>query len=453
MTLCNVKRTLLIIDDDQLLCDVVSQYLDGDQIDVIAANTGSEGINACSNKIVDVVLLDQKLPDVRGMDLCNSILAQNDQTKIIFITAYPSFDNAVEAIKVGAYDYLSKPFDMEELRLAVDKSLRTLELEKVEQLQTYKNRKESGDTVLVGRHGGLADVWRMVELAATVDSPVLITGETGAGKNVVAKVIHYKSIARGKAIISINCASLPENLIEAELFGSEKGAFTGAVTARKGIFEMAEGGTLFLDEIGNLPLHLQSKLLGVLDDKTIKRIGGESLRPVDVRIIAATNTEIEDEINTGTIRKDLYYRLSVIRIHVLPLRERLEDVPELCKFFVKKIAGRLDIKLPDSEIENLMEYNWPGNVRELRNIMERSIILRESSVIRPSELLSRKKEDVSRPISQKPETGRVLSLDEMEKKHIQFVLNKLSNNHTRTAETLGISRSTLMRKIKAYSLR
>jgi len=448
----SIKRTLLIIDDDQLLCDAVSQYFSGDEIEVITAHTGSEGINICVKRTVDVVLLDQKLPDTKGINLCTSILSHNDQAKIIFITAYPSFDNAVEAIKVGAYDYLSKPFELEELDLAINKSLRTLELERVEQIQAYKNNKESGETVLVGSQSGLSGIWKMVGVAASVNSPVLITGETGVGKNVVAKAIHYKSLARRSAFIGINCASLPENLIESELFGFEKGAFTGAAASNKGIFEMAEGGTLFLDEIGNLPLHLQSKLLGVLDDKKIKRLGGQSIRSVNVRIIAATNRDIENAIKDGTFRKDLYYRLSVIRIHIPPLRERDRDIPELCNHFIQKIAGASKIALPDSEIEGLMNYDWPGNVRELRNIIERSIILRESPVIRPSELLSKKNTAISSALSQNQMNGNVATLEEMEKDHIKFSLNNLQNNHTRTAEALGISRSTLMRKIKAYGL-
>ncbi|MCP4720978.1 MAG: sigma-54-dependent Fis family transcriptional regulator, partial [Desulfobacteraceae bacterium] len=241
-----------------------------------------EGMNICSKRTVDVVLLDQKLPDGKGVDLCKTILEHNDQVKIIFITAYPSFKNAISAIKAGAYDYLAKPFEVEELDLAVERALTTLSFERIEEIQTYRIDKEKEETILIGGYGGLSEVRRTAKMAASAEAPVLITGETGVGKNVVAKTIHYMSPAGKNALISINCAAIPESLIEAELFGFEKGAFTGAVSVKKGLFEMAEGGTIFLDEIGTLPIHIQSKLLGILDDKNLRRLGGKSVRPVNV---------------------------------------------------------------------------------------------------------------------------------------------------------------------------
>ena len=448
----STKRTLLIIDDDRLLCDAVEGHFSGDRIEVISAFTGADGLSVCAMGKVDVVLLDQRLTDGKGVDLCKPILAHNDDIKIIFITAYPSFDNAVSAIKLGAFDYLSKPFELEELELAIDQSLRTLDLERVEQIQTYKNNKESGETVLFRKSGGLAEVWRMVELAASTNSPVLITGETGAGKNVVAKAIHYEGTSRKTSFVDINCASLPESLIETELFGFEKGAFTGAVSTRKGIFEMAEGGTLFLDEIGDLPPHLQSKLLGVLDDKKIKRIGGQSVRHVDFRLIAATNKDIEHAMTTGDFREDLFFRLSVIRIHVPPLREHIEEIPGLCRFFIQMIGGTSEIAISDSEIERLMAYHWPGNIRELKNILERSILLRKGSVIRPSELLGEKTQRRLSPAPGRTEISDTPTLAELQKNHIKQTLIKFGGNHTRTAKALGISRSTLKRKIKAYGI-
>jgi DNA-binding NtrC family response regulator len=448
----NDKRTLLIIDDDQLLCDAVANHFGDDRIEVTSAHTAADGLGVCAMSKVDVVLLDQKLPDGKGVDFCSSILTYNDRTKIIFITAYPSFENAVSAIKLGAFDYLSKPFELEELELAVDRSLRTLDLERVEQIQIYRNNKESGETVLFRKSGGLAEVWRMVELAASTDSPVLITGETGAGKNVVAKAIHYGGALRKTSFVDINCASFSESLIEAELFGFEKGAFTGAVSTRKGIFEMAEGGTLFLDEIGNIPPHIQSKLLGVLDDKKIKRIGGESVRHVDFRVIAATNKDIEYAMTTGDFREDLFFRLSVIRIHVPPLKEHIEDIPGLCRFFMQKIGGTSQITIPDSEVAALMAYHWPGNIRELKNILERSMLLRKGSVIRPTELMGVKTEKRPTPAPERAQDADTPTLAEVQIEHIRRTLLKFSGNHTRTARALGISRSTLKRKIKAYGI-
>jgi DNA-binding NtrC family response regulator len=447
-------KTLLIIDDDKIFCDTIKGYLTKKGMEVFTAHRGGEGVDICSQKKIDVVLLDQKLPDGAGHSFCPSILKHNEETKIIFITAFPSFEGAVKAIKAGAHDYLSKPFEFEELNLEIERAFRTIELEKVEQLHQYKIDKESEETVLIGSRGGLAEIARFVDLAASsLDAPVLITGETGTGKNVAAKAIHYRS-ALGKApFISINCTTLPENLIEAELFGYEKGAFTGATMSRRGIFEMAEGGTLFLDEIGEMPLHLQSKLLSAIEDKKIKRIGSEAIIPVTVRIIAATCVDLENAIGK-TFRKELYYRLSVIRIHIPPLRERNRDIPELCNYFLAKMSRGHEGKISDFEMGNLMRYDWPGNVRELRNILERALLLQKGSSIKPSEFLLR----VSNQSSLKTAAcvnpdNKIITLDEMEKNYIKSVLERLSNNYTRTAKTLGISLSTLKRKINSYGLK
>ncbi len=442
----STKRTLLVIDDDQLFCDSVQEYF-RNYLDVLVANNGGDGIKACSQYRVDVVLLDQKLPDAEGYTLCESILKYNEQTKIIFITAYPSFDGAVKAIRSGAYDYLSKPFELEELKLTIDNALKTLALERVAQVEDYRTSKESEETVLIGGEK-LSEVRNLIRVAAETDAPVLITGETGTGKNIVAKAVHYSSKRKG-AFISINCSTLPENLIEAELFGYERGAFTGAMTSRKGIFEMAEGGTLFLDEIGEMPLHLQTRLLNVLEDGKIKRLGGETIRPVYVRIIAATNTNIEESLGKH-FRPDLYYRLSVIRIHLPPLRERKEDIPELCKYLLRRIAG-IEIPLEKEEIRRLMEYDWPGNIRELKNILERAYLIQRGRPLRPSELIGIK---VAQAFSQIGSSGNdIITLEEMEKVHIRNTLNKLSGNLTKTATALGISLSTLKRKLKEYNLK
>lgn len=445
-------KSILVIDDDKVFCNAVADYLTSETVEIHTAHTGEDGLVICSQHKVDVVLLDQKLPDAEGVSLCPSILNHHDQTKIIFITAYPSFDNAVEAIKMGAYDYLSKPFELQELELAIERALRTLELERIEQLQSYRDDKESEETVLVCGNGGFSEILELVDLAAAADAPVLITGETGTGKNVVARTIHYKDPSHKKVFICLNCASLPENLIEAELFGCEKGAFTGAVSTRKGIFELAEGGTLFLDEIGAMPLHLQSKLLGVLEEKKIRRIGGESIKPVDVRIIAASNTDLENAIENGAFREDLYYRLSVIRIHIPPLRDRREDIPELCRYFIHAMAHGHHIKLPHSELAILLEYEWPGNVRELKNVIERSLILQKGTALRPSEFLNVDFSASSASSCSAPRGNGVSSLEEVEREHIRHALDTFAGNYTRTARALGISLSTLKRKVRSYGL-
>jgi DNA-binding NtrC family response regulator len=448
------NKTILIIDDDKIFCDTIRSYLMKKGLEVFTAHSGGEGVDICSQKKIDVVLLDQKLPDGAGHSFCPSILKHNEKTKIIFITAFPSFEGAVKAIKAGAHDYLSKPFELEELNLEIERALRTIELEKVEQLHQYKIDKESEETVLIGSRGGLGEIARLVDLAASsLDAPVLITGETGTGKNVAAKAIHYRSLLGKAPFISINCTTLPENLIEAELFGYEKGAFTGATMSRRGIFEMAEGGTLFLDEIGEMPLHLQSKLLSAIEDKKIKRIGSEAIIPVTVRIIAATCVDLENAIGK-TFRKELYYRLSVIRIHIPPLRERSQDIPALCDYFLTKMSRGHEGKISDSEMGNLMRYDWPGNVRELRNIIERTLLLQKGSSVKPSGFLLRVSEQSS--VKTAPcvnPDNKITTLDEMEKTYIKCVLERLSNNYTRTAKALGISLSTLKRKTNSYGLK
>jgi DNA-binding NtrC family response regulator len=377
-------------------------------------------------------------------------LKYNDQTKIIFATAYPSFEHAVMALKAGAHDYLKKPFKLDELGHAVDHAFRTLELERIEQIQQFRSAREGDEAIIIGGNG-LAETLKMVELAASTRSPVLLTGETGTGKSLIAKAIHYRSPASRAPFLSINCAALPETLIEAELFGYEKGAFTGATQRKKGIFEMAEGGTLLLDEIGDMPVHLQSKLLGVLEDKIVRRLGGESTHFVNVRIITATGVDLESAMGK-TFRRDLYYRLSVFRIHIPPLRERRDDIPGLCRHLMKTIARGREINIEDAELEKLGSYAWPGNVRELRNILERAFFLQKGSAFLPSALLGDLAE-VSQPAPPEcPEVDEVnLSLADVETRHIKHVLDKFSGNQTRTAEALGVSRSTLKRKLKVRS--
>ncbi len=439
------RKIFLVIDDDRVFSNAVRDYLSGDGVEVLIAHTAAEGITFCRQKMIDVVLLDQQLPDAEGHTLCPTILQCNDQTKIIFSTAFPSFENAIKAIRSGATDYLSKPYDLEELSLSVRQAFRTLELENTEQIQDYRSTRESEDTVLIGGEG-LSETKKLVGLAATSDSPVLITGETGTGKTLVAKAIHYRGPSPKAPFISINCASLPETLIEAELFGYEKGAYTGAIASRKGLFEMAEGGTLFLDEIGEMPVHLQAKLLSVLEEKKLRRLGSESVRTVSVRIIAATGIKLEDLLGK-TFRKDLYYRLSVIRMHIPPLRERRSDIPQLCSYLMKTISGGHEVTLSDEECTRLSRYDWPGNVRELKNILERAFLLQKGQEFRPADLLGRTPQlqtfDADPVADASP-----LSLEEVEMRHIRSTLDRLSGNYTQAAKALGISLSTLKRKLK-----
>lgn len=448
------KHSLLIIDDDKIFCDTVKDAFDPARFEVMTTHTKKSGLAACLEKKMDVVVLDQKLPDGEGHSICPDILDCNENTKIIFVTAYPSFQNAVNAIKAGAYDYLSKPFSLEELRMTVHRSLDMQKLERVKDLETYRIGKERDNNVLVGDFESNTYLRELINMAATANSPVLITGETGTGKNVVARAIHFTDSRRDNQspLIKVNCAALPENLIEDELFGHEKGAFTDAGTSRKGIFELADGGTLVMDEIGDMPLHLQAKLLGVLDDQKIRRLGGQSSIPVNVRVIASTNREPEEAVENKTFRRDLYYRLSVIRIHVPPLRERTKDIPPLCEYFIEKMGGTRSVKLPKEELNRLMEYHWPGNIRELKNIIERSLLL-HGDTLYPSRLIgasSVRPGPASAVTPVKP--GELKTLEQVEKEHILRVLGALSYNITQSANALGVSRSTLKRKVKELGI-
>ncbi len=445
----NLKKTVLVIDDDKFFCDAVKEYMTKNSVNVLVSHTAADGLTACAKNEIDVVLLDQQLPDAEGHTLCPSILKYNDQTKIIFATAYPSFEHAVMALKSGAHDYLKKPFKLAELGHAVEHALRTLELERFEQIQYFRSEREGGEAVITGGKG-LAETMKMVDLAASSRSPVLITGETGTGKSLMAKVIHYRSADHRAPYININCSALPENLIEAELFGYEKGAFTGAVKSKKGIFEMAEGGTLLLDEIGDMPLHLQAKLLGVLEDKKVMRLGGESFHSVNVRVVTATGVDLEASLGS-TFRKDLFYRLSVIRIHVPPLRERSGDIPGLCLHLLKELGGGHDITIDDDELAKLGSYDWPGNVRELKNVLERAFLLQKGSAFRPSDLLGKTSRAVMPAATACRNDQEDLLLAHAEERHINFVVDKFSGNQTRAAQALGISRSTLKRKLKSPS--
>ncbi len=449
-----LARTLLIIDDDVVFGRTVCDYMNSDHLEAIHSRSAAEGLALCAEKRPDIVLLDQKLPDAEGHTLCHKILGFNPETKVIFVTGHPSFENAVAGIKEGAFDYLSKPLDLEQVELAIQRALTTIRLERVAEVHNFEKERTKAEMKLVGLEGGLTGMASQIRKAALVQAPVLITGETGTGKNRVARAIHDLSPVNSMPYISINCASLPRDLMEAELFGHEKGAFTGAHGSRKGIFEMAEGGTLLLDEIGEMPVSLQTKLLGVLDDKIVRRLGSDAFRRIDVRIMAATSVDLEEAVSKRLFREDLYYRLSVLRIKVPPLRERVMDIPELCRYMLDRVSGGRNVKLSDDELQTLQRYPWPGNVRELRNIMERALILSHGPELRPSELLTF---PTQRPEAESAErvvedNGPIARLEHVEKQHIARALAHFSGNYAQTARSLGISLSTIKRKVKQLNL-
>ncbi len=442
------RRTLLVIDDDEIFLSTMEDYFKPRGMEVIVASTGNKGLDICSKQLIDVVILDQKLPDVEGHAICESILKNNEKTKIIFSTAYPSFENALKAIEVGAFWYVSKPVNFRELTFAIEKSLKQLDLEKGLEDLNFLKKKEEEDLELIGSSGSKAKTEELIEIASKSDSPVLITGETGTGKTLIAKIIHKKSGKRGP-FVSVNCAALPENLVEAELFGYKKGAFTGADNDKKGLFEVAHEGTLLLDEVGEMPLSLQSKLLGVIEERKFRRIGDIVTRKTAARIIAATNSDIDGNSSKNLFRKDLYYRLNVLRIHLPPLRERVQDIADLAEYFVKNLSTGKIYLIPEEEKSILSKYFWDGNIRELRNVIERAMIIAEDRVVMPSKILcaqSVEEKEVFNPRTQKKQ----LKLEEIEREHILNTLNNNENNLSKTARDLGISLSTLKRKLKLF---
>lgn len=443
---------ILIIDDDVLFTASLSDFLISKGLTVRTASNGRKGLRSFESHQSSIVLLDQKLPDMGGIEVCRRVLEINPAAKIIFMTAYATVRYAVEAMQTGAFNYLSKPFELEELLIAIDLAAKSFRMEGKLRAQDYERQKESQGQKLIGSSEVMRRVREQIKLSASSEANVLITGDTGVGKNVVARAVHDLQNKR-ETFLTINCSSVPENLMEAEYFGHEKGVFTGADSRREGIFELADGGTLVLDEIGEIPIHLQSKLLTVLDDKCVRRIGSGRTIPVDARIIATTNQDLEEAIRRGTFRRDLYYRLAVILIHIPPLREHLEDIPEIASYFVQRFC-RAPVRIPEDHLERMMRYPWPGNVRELRNVIERASLLLQGDVLRPAGLLLQSNVHMVLPPSRKRALNaqEVISLEEVKRNYIASTLSACSGNKSQTARNLGISLSTLKRSLREMGI-
>lgn len=443
------KTRILLIEDDPVDRMAFERFAASEAFpyNYAMARSLAEARELLKSKGFDCVIADYLLGDGTAFD----ILALDLEIPVIITTGAGSEQVAVQAMKAGAHDYLIKDQERNYLKVLPVTVEGALKQKRAEERIKLQSERESGELLLLGSDRGMAEVFRLIELAASSTSPVLITGETGTGKNLVAKAIHFKGSARTEPFLAINCLSLPENLIEAELFGCEKGAFTGAITGRKGLFELADGGTILLDEIGEMPLHLQGKLLSVIEDKKVRRLGGEIEKPFKVRITASTNIDIEKALG-NSFRKDLYYRLSIMRIHLPPLRERRGDIPVLCRGLLKELAGGKEVSLSDGEMKKLMAYDWPGNVRELKNILERAVILQKGCEFRPSELLGKTNgreigaQDSGLPSFSAAE--EIMPLEELKKKYIHLTLRKLSGNRLKTAAALGISLNTIKRSIK-----
>lgn len=439
---------ILIIDDDELIVASLVDHLTEKGFQAYRAATGAEGLAIFEQQRPGIVLLDQELPDGSGLNICRRLLEVDPTVKTIFITAYATVRTAVDAMQAGAFNYLTKPFSIEELMISVQMAVRSSRLEGRLKVHAYEQARSQRHQRLVGSSRVMRDLHEQIALFATSDAAVLITGETGVGKNVVARAIHDLHDERDP-FLSINCAAIPENLMEAEYFGHEKGVFTGADARREGIFELADGGTLVLDEIGEVPYHLQAKLLTTIEERTVRRVGGRRTVPVDVRIIATTNRPLESAIREKRFREDLYYRLAVVTLHIPPLRRRPEDIPELAAAFIQRFSNA-PLTIPPGHLARLQAYPWHGNIRELRNVIERAVLLRRGDTIFPADLLfGARSGEVTPPAPESPVPPAAnQTLDAVVDQHIHRVMAQTDGNKTQAAIRLGISLSTLKRRLK-----
>ena len=441
-------KSVLVIDDDPLIRKTLSSYLSKKGFEALVAEDGEEGIQKYEEHIPDLVILDIRLPDADGLEVLGRIREKNPNASIIIMTAYDDMKTTIEAIKSGAFEYLVKPLDYVELGLTIDKAFQIRSLEDKFSYLVEEKQKEYTIDNIIGRSVQMREVFKLIGSVANTRTNVLIQGESGTGKELVAKAIHYNSSYRGEPFIVINCSAITDTLLESELFGHVKGAFTDAVCETKGKFEIAGKGTLFLDEIGDISANLQSKLLRVIETRDFMKVGGEKILKTEARIIAATNQDLKKLIEKGKLRGDLYYRLKVVEIALPPLRDRKEDIPELVAYLLEKINRDLRKnvrKVPPEVMKTMMNLPWEGNVRELENALIRGVILAKGDVILDENLALEIGDKKLYP-------KQLVPLKEVEKDYIQHVLKATKGNKTRTSQILQITRPTLDKKIKEYKL-
>jgi len=458
------KETILVVDDERLVRWSLQQKLEQWGYHVSLAEDGATALGRIQLDNPDLITLDIKLPDMTGIDVLSELRKRNVQIPVIVITAFGVVDDAVRSLKLGAYDFIEKPINFEKLENAVRNALETRRL-RTEVAFTHEiQRSEFSVDRIIGISDHIREVREIVKkIASSEASTILIQGESGTGKDLVAHAIHYESVRRDRPFFAINCAAIPENLMESELFGHERGAFTDARTQKRGMFEMADGGTLFLDEITEMNLGMQAKLIRVLEGQSFRRVGGVKNINVDIRVIVASNRDLEDAVRTSKFRQDLYFRLAIIPVHMLPLREHKEDIPTLLEHFIQHYNRkfRKDIQGLTKEANDLLtDYDWPGNTRELRNAIERVMILAESNLIAARHLPMRISEGGTMPVPmgegqtdggiQLPNGG--VSLYQVEKELIRQALEQARGNKTAAARLLRISRDTLRYKVKKYRL-
>ncbi len=464
------RKQILVVDDEPNLRRVLSAQLERDGYDVHTAEDGEEALQILKEHHLDLVITDLRMPKVDGMELLRRALELDDELPVVMITAHGTVDNAVEALKTGAFDYLTKPFDQAEVRAIVRKALRTRDLSAAEATRPESDALEQARYGIIGASASILELYAVLDRVADTPTTVLITGESGTGKELVARALHENSSRRDKPFIKVNCAAIPKDLMESELFGHERGAFTGAVGSKPGRFELANGGTLFLDEIGSIPVEMQVKLLRALQESEFERVGGVKTIRVDVRLVAATNSDLKREIAAGAFREDLYYRLNVVPIRLPSLRERATDIPLLVKHFIDKFNARLkkNVAGVESDTEaHLVSYPWPGNIRELENVIERAVLFSDGSQLKvvdlPSELrdVTTPEPPTAVPASEASVAAAVDGLKEqvkaamsrLERELIVKALDQTSSNVTHAARLLKISRKGLQLKMKELGLR
>lgn len=449
-----MKERILVVDDDAGMRETLEAVLSADGYKVSTAANGKKAIEILERSKFDIILLDLKMPDCKGTELLPKIKKLDPDNIIIMMTAYGTIKTAVEAVKLGAYDFITKPFELEEVRMIIQKALEIKQLS----IENEKLREILSENVvlkgIVGKSPEMIKIFETIKKVVNYDVTILITGGSGTGKELIAHAVHHNSSRRNMPFIKLNCAALPETLLESELFGYEKGAFTGATTSKPGRFELAKGGTIFLDEICDTSPAMQAKLLRVLQEKEFERVGGTKTTKTDVRIVTATNKDIKKEVDEGNFRSDLYFRLNVVHVHLPPLRDRTEDMPELVHFILKELNEQFDknfTSVSPEVMNSLLKYHWPGNIRELRNVLEKSVLLGDGNEITLKHLPDELKETASSP-GKAPLHGAT-TLEEMEKVQIYDALQKNNWNQTKAADSLGIHRNTLREKIKKFDIR
>ncbi len=442
---------VLVVEDDDAMRDLLVEELSDAGYEILSAANGRAGVDVVLNNTVDLVVTDLRMPDLDGFDLIRDVKATKQAPHIVMITAFGSIETAIKAVKLGAYDYITKPFEFEELLLVIDKALNDRKLHKhSEHLQREVEGKYRFGNI-IGESDAMQEVLALVTRVSTSDAYVLVTGESGTGKELIARAIHYGSSRSTKPFIAVNLAAVPAQLIESELFGHKKGAFTDAHSDRSGLFQQAAGGTLFLDEIGEMPTALQAKLLRVLQEGEIRPVGSSQVEMVDVRVVAATNRDLEEMMSAGDFREDLYYRLNVIDIRLPPLRNRVDDILPIAEHLLRLHASKASLDTPivlSSEAQRLLlGYRWPGNVRELQNTIERGIALCQGGCVEVGDLPQavHERRDINYLATA---VARKLSLSELERDFIVLVLDDEGGNKTRTAQRLGLDRKTLYRKLE-----